>query len=488
MMTLKFNRNKTALFVGFTIFYLIFLPTVFASSLKDTMPDSTFTLKIEETVNMDSELKLTVLDTVEDSRCPSDVTCIWEGTVSVQINLIKGNQDIGNHTIQLGAIESDQQIFDGYFVRLVAVEPYPLSTTIKSSDYVMTFLVSKINETEIDAPLKQIKTGISINQIQCKADFVLVIKSSNSSPACVRSNTAEKLLSRGWAEVENTSSFKPIIKTGVYAGHCIGYCTKEFTITPEKIIFSQNGRDFVSGEWLDILEKTKETQFSQTEWNELLDLIDFKQFNSLPNKIGCTGCADAPVEWIEISYDGITKKIEFENEDKIPEISKLIVALQEIRNRVETPVNSFEECVSAGNSVMESYPRQCRTDDGKNFVEKIDADFIDPFIAIKEKRSPVNVPDATNENDLLCQTYWNIETIKELNMDHIKNSIQSTIAQFGITYFIEDREITVSKSFSGYVISISGLWDPESVQYSMITEDLENMFEVDVYGKPAMCM
>jgi hypothetical protein len=32
-------------------------------------------------------------------------------------------------------------------------------------------------------------------------------------------------------------------------------------------------------------------------------------------------------------------------------------------------INSFQECVDAGNPVMESYPRQCMTKDGKNFVE-----------------------------------------------------------------------------------------------------------------------
>lgn len=34
-------------------------------------------------------------------------------------------------------------------------------------------------------------------------------------------------------------------------------------------------------------------------------------------------------------------------------------------------INSFEECVEAGNPVMESYPRQCRASDGKMFVEDI---------------------------------------------------------------------------------------------------------------------
>jgi len=34
-------------------------------------------------------------------------------------------------------------------------------------------------------------------------------------------------------------------------------------------------------------------------------------------------------------------------------------------------INSFEECVSAGYPVLESYPRQCKTPDGKTFIEDI---------------------------------------------------------------------------------------------------------------------
>lgn len=34
-------------------------------------------------------------------------------------------------------------------------------------------------------------------------------------------------------------------------------------------------------------------------------------------------------------------------------------------------VDSFEACVAAGNPVMESYPRQCRTPDGQLFVEPV---------------------------------------------------------------------------------------------------------------------
>ncbi|MGB3345783.1 MAG: hypothetical protein WBA71_00810, partial [Candidatus Humimicrobiia bacterium] len=39
-------------------------------------------------------------------------------------------------------------------------------------------------------------------------------------------------------------------------------------------------------------------------------------------------------------------------------------------SEVPTPdINSFEECVSAGYPVLESYPRQCKTPDGRTFTE-----------------------------------------------------------------------------------------------------------------------
>jgi hypothetical protein len=42
----------------------------------------------------------------------------------------------------------------------------------------------------------------------------------------------------------------------------------------------------------------------------------------------------------------------------------------------EPAVSDFESCVRAGNPVLESYPRQCRTPDGRTFVEEIAAALI----------------------------------------------------------------------------------------------------------------
>ena len=103
------------------------------------------------------------------------------------------------------------------------------------------------------------------------------------------------------------------------------------------------------------------------------------------------------------------------------------------------------------------------------------------------KRLPVSVPDATHENDMLCQTHWNIITSEDLNISHLQQSIKSTIAQLGATYVLEERDISVSENPEGYKVGISGLWDRESVQYSMITADIENFSGSEVQGEPAMC-
>ncbi len=39
---------------------------------------------------------------------------------------------------------------------------------------------------------------------------------------------------------------------------------------------------------------------------------------------------------------------------------------------IQTEINDFEDCIAAGNPVMESYPPQCRTQDGRMFTATID--------------------------------------------------------------------------------------------------------------------
>jgi hypothetical protein len=57
-----------------------------------------------------------------------------------------------------------------------------------------------------------------------------------------------------------------------------------------------------------------------------------------------------------------------------------------IVNNKNIEVNSFESCVDAGYRVVESYPRQCRTPDGRNFVEGIIEDWERDGIILMENK------------------------------------------------------------------------------------------------------
>src|SRR2546422_2642671 len=48
-------------------------------------------------------------------------------------------------------------------------------------------------------PLTQLKSGIVQKNISCKQGFELILKSENSYPVCIRPQTAQKLIERGWA-------------------------------------------------------------------------------------------------------------------------------------------------------------------------------------------------------------------------------------------------------------------------------------------------
>ena len=71
-----------------------------------------------------------------------------------------------------------------------------------------------------------------------------------------------------------------------------------------------------------------------------------------------------------------------------------------------TTVNNFEECVAAGNPVMESYPRQCRAE-GKTFVEIVlDVSGLTIDDALKIARNS----ECTEEGDLTDTYFYNENT------------------------------------------------------------------------------
>jgi len=166
----------------------------------DTNLDSEFILQINQSAEIKSEdITVTFFNVTSDSRCPSDVTCIWQGQAGIELDVQKGEVE-STVSLSIGGDSSpEESIFNSYLIQLVDLSPYPISTkNIQPEDYTVTIKITKYeelqNEETVLPPLKQVKLG---QEPSCKENLVL-IKKYNGAPACVKPETREKLIERGW--------------------------------------------------------------------------------------------------------------------------------------------------------------------------------------------------------------------------------------------------------------------------------------------------
>jgi hypothetical protein len=105
-------------------------------------PGESFRLHIGEGAFIPSEnLKVYVRNITEDSRCPSDVTCVWAGQARVELVILKDSEVIAKHA---ALVDGEDLILQDYLLRVEALEPYPVSTRrIEPSDYIATVVVRK---------------------------------------------------------------------------------------------------------------------------------------------------------------------------------------------------------------------------------------------------------------------------------------------------------------------------------------------------------
>ena len=61
---------------------------------------------------------------------------------------------------------------------------------------ILIFSITISANADIESPKKQLKNGIPIEEIQCNIERELVIR-NNGMPACVKSETAEKMKEMG---------------------------------------------------------------------------------------------------------------------------------------------------------------------------------------------------------------------------------------------------------------------------------------------------
>jgi len=124
-------------------------PTSSTNNDDSSLPtlDKQFDLKAGQTIIVKSEnITVNLLEVTGDSRCPSDVVCIWAGQVSLIVNATKNGENLGDVTLTLGFSNPDLSVKNvgGYYIKVIAVNPYPVSThKIEQSEYIATLVVSK---------------------------------------------------------------------------------------------------------------------------------------------------------------------------------------------------------------------------------------------------------------------------------------------------------------------------------------------------------
>ena len=113
-----------------------------------------FYLKVGQTESVEpGNIQVKLIKVTDDSRCPSDVTCIWAGEVKVVLNITIDGEDSGETILTLGANNNDDQNvknIGGYYVKVIAVNPYPATTkTIEQSDYIATLIVNTTIDEQV---------------------------------------------------------------------------------------------------------------------------------------------------------------------------------------------------------------------------------------------------------------------------------------------------------------------------------------------------
>lgn len=118
------------------------------------------------------------------------------------------------------------------------------------------------------------------------------------------------------------------IEYGSSSGMCMGYCYSQTIVqagtarSVSRTNYSLNGNRDPG--YPDIKKKWKITA---EEWQRAQAAIDTEYLFSLPDRIGCPGCVDQPVDWITVEYsDGATKSVTCNSGDAATDIAEKVKA------------------------------------------------------------------------------------------------------------------------------------------------------------------
>ena len=95
-----------------------------------------------EAIKID-HVSIKLLEVLEDSRCPSDVTCIWAGQAKVNVEVMVDGKDSYTKELLFTSKMSGQDVQktlftnEEFFLEGLSLSPYPTSETRGKLEYVL---------------------------------------------------------------------------------------------------------------------------------------------------------------------------------------------------------------------------------------------------------------------------------------------------------------------------------------------------------------
>ena len=129
-------------FLGYTSHHDGYIPDT-KTSITASLGQA-FDIKVGQEASISSQqLTLKFLSVSEDSRCPQETNCIWEGNGKVNIELTATGQK--SYVVELNTAMSleAEATYLNYKISLLDLQPYPSAgRTIQRSEYIVTVRVS----------------------------------------------------------------------------------------------------------------------------------------------------------------------------------------------------------------------------------------------------------------------------------------------------------------------------------------------------------
>ena len=110
-------------------------------------------------------------------------------------------------------------------------------------------------------------------------------------------------------------------------GFCLGYCRTTLEITEAGITYIEEAPRG------DLPAVRRTAALSSSEWEALVDAVDRRAIEALPETIGCPDCADGGAESLEVTGADWRKGVTFEHGATIPQLQPLLSRVRTLRTR-----------------------------------------------------------------------------------------------------------------------------------------------------------